>query len=181
MAIVDDRLCRMAQVLVRYSLNVQPGNLVAIQGGSEAIPLLREIYREILRAGGNPELKLEMEEAREIYLKEANEDQLNFVSPVTQLITERYDCLLYIDACRYALVATGCSGNYALVLYPISNERLCAKRKYVLRRLLGVRLQCLHAQRTRPCSTLARDGCTAKNIDCLVKWAQRSTYPGRRH
>ncbi len=98
MAIVDDRLCRMAQVLVRYSLNVQPGNLVAIQGGSEAIPLLREIYREILRAGGHPELKLEMEEAREIYLKEANEDQLNFVSPVTQLITERYDCLLYIDA-----------------------------------------------------------------------------------
>jgi aminopeptidase len=98
MAFVDDRLGRMAQVLVRYSLNVQPGNLVSIQGGSEAIPLLREVYREILRAGGHPELKIEMEEAREIYLKEANEDQLNFVSPVTQLITERFDCILYVDA-----------------------------------------------------------------------------------
>jgi aminopeptidase len=98
MVFVDDRLSRMAQVLVRYSLNVQPGNLVAIKGGSEAIPLLREVYRETLRAGGYPELNIEMEEAREIYLKEANEDQLNFVSPVTQLITERFDCLLYIDA-----------------------------------------------------------------------------------
>jgi aminopeptidase len=39
-----------------------------------------------------------MEEAREIHLKEANEDQLNFVSPVTQLITERFDCILYVDA-----------------------------------------------------------------------------------
>ena len=98
MAIVDDRLSRMAQVLVRYSLKVQPGNLVAIQGGSKAIPLLREIYRETLRAGGHPELNIVMEEAREIYLKEANDDQLNFVSAVTQLINERFDCLLYIDA-----------------------------------------------------------------------------------
>jgi len=98
MVFVDDRLSRMARVLVRYSLNVQPGNLVAIQGGNEAIPLLREIYRETLRAGGHPELNIVMEEAREIYLKEANEDQLNFVSPVTRLITERFDCLLYIDA-----------------------------------------------------------------------------------
>jgi aminopeptidase len=98
MAFIDDRLSRMAQVLVRYSLNVQPGNLVAIQGGTEAISLLREVYRETLRIGGHPELNIVMEEAREIYLKEVNEEQLNFVSPVTQLITERYDCLLYIDA-----------------------------------------------------------------------------------
>jgi len=98
MAFIDDRLDRLAQVLIRYSLNVQPGNLVAIQGGTEAIPLLREVYRETLRAGGYPELNLDMEDAREIYLKEANEDQLNFVSPITQLITERFDCLLYVDA-----------------------------------------------------------------------------------
>ena len=98
MVFIDDRLSRMAQVLVRYSLNVQPGDLVAIQGGTEAIPLFREVFRETLRAGGHPELKIDIEEAREIYLKEANEDQLNFVSPVTQLLTERFDCLLYIDA-----------------------------------------------------------------------------------
>jgi aminopeptidase len=98
MAFVDHRLSRMAQVLVHYSLNVQPDNLVAIFGGAEAIPLLREVYRETLRAGGHPELIIGLEEAREIYVKEANEAQLNFVSPVTQLINERFDCLLYIDA-----------------------------------------------------------------------------------
>ncbi len=98
MPFVDSRLSRMAQILVRYSLHVQPGNLVAIQGGTEAIPLLREVYREALRVGGHPELNLVMEDAREIYLKEANEDQLNFVSPITQLLNERFDCLLYVDA-----------------------------------------------------------------------------------
>src|SRR5260370_8791338 len=39
-----------------------------------------------------------MEGAREIYLKEANENQLSFVSPIRQLINERFDCLLYVDA-----------------------------------------------------------------------------------
>src|SRR6266700_1526598 len=98
MALIDSRLVRLAQVLVHYSLHVQPGNLVAIHGGIEALPLLREVYREVLRAGGYPQFNLEVEEAREIYLKEASDEQLDFVSPVTQLINERYDCLLYIDA-----------------------------------------------------------------------------------
>jgi aminopeptidase len=98
MALIDSRLVRLAQVLVRYSLNVQPGNLVAIHGGIEAIPFLHEVYREVLRAGGHPQFNLEGEEAREIYLKEANDEQLDFVSPVKQLINERYDCLLYVDA-----------------------------------------------------------------------------------
>jgi aminopeptidase len=94
----ENRLSRMAQVLVRYSLAVQPGQLVAVMAGVEAIPLVREVYREILRAGAHPELQLEMDEAEEIYLKEASEEQLNFVSPLTQLMDERFECLLYIDA-----------------------------------------------------------------------------------
>jgi len=98
MTLSESRLSRMAQVLVRYSLSVLPGQLVAVMAGVEAIPLVREIYREILRAGAHPELQLEMDEAEEIYLKEASEEQLNFVSPLKQLMNERFDCLLYIDA-----------------------------------------------------------------------------------
>jgi aminopeptidase len=98
MTFSENRLSRMAQVLVRYSLEVQSGQLVAVMAGVEAIPLVREVYREILRVGAHPELQLEMDEAGEIYLKEASEDQLNFVSPIKQLINERFDRLLYIDA-----------------------------------------------------------------------------------
>lgn len=98
MTFSENRLSRMAQVLVRYSLAVQPGQLVAVMAGVEAIPLVREVYREILRAGAHPELQLKMDEADEIYLKEASDEQLNFVSPLKQLINERFDRLLYIDA-----------------------------------------------------------------------------------
>ena len=82
MTLSENRLSRMAQILVRYSLDVQPGQLVAVMAGVEAIPLVREVYREILRAGAYPELQLEMDEADEINLKEANNEQLSFVSPL---------------------------------------------------------------------------------------------------
>lgn len=98
MSFSESRLTRMARVLVRYSLEVQPGQLVAIMAGVEAVPLVREVYREILRAGAHPEVQLAVDEAEEIYLKEASEEQLNFVSPLKQLINERFDRLLYIDA-----------------------------------------------------------------------------------
>ncbi len=64
MALIDSRLVRLAQVLVHYSLHVQPGNLVAIHGGIEALPLLREVYREVLRAGGYPQFNLEFERSQ---------------------------------------------------------------------------------------------------------------------
>jgi aminopeptidase len=98
MALVDNRIRRLAEVLIHYSLGVQPGNLVAIHGSYGALPLLNEVYRETLRAGGHPELRLDLDDAHEIFLKESNQEQLQFVSPIAQLINERYDCLLYIDA-----------------------------------------------------------------------------------
>src|SRR5579864_2253771 len=94
----SNRLTRLAQLLVRYSLDVQPGHLVAVMADIEALPLVREVFREILRARAYPQLQFEMEDQREMYLKEASDDQLDSVSPLKQLITERFDRLLYIDA-----------------------------------------------------------------------------------
>lgn len=98
MPFADPRIKHMARTLIRYSLDVQRGDLLAIFASSEAIPLVREVYLEALRVGAHPELQLSMEDAKEIFLKEATDAQLDFVSPVRQLIYERYDRLLYIDA-----------------------------------------------------------------------------------
>jgi aminopeptidase len=94
----SNRQTLLAQALIRYSLDVQPGHLVAVMADIEAIPLVREVYREILRAGAHPELQIKMDDAREIYLKEASDEQLTHISPITRLITEQFDRLLYIDA-----------------------------------------------------------------------------------
>jgi len=52
----DPRVVSLARVLVNYCCEVQPGDLVSISGMPPAKPLLREIHRETLRAGGHPYL-----------------------------------------------------------------------------------------------------------------------------
>ena len=78
---VDSRHEKLAELLVRYSTRVQPGELVAIAGQAAGAPLLRAVYREVVRAGGHPHLELSLDEASEILVGEGSESQLDWVNP----------------------------------------------------------------------------------------------------
>ena len=55
---------RWASVLVDYSTEVKSGDQVAISGGVAAEPLLRAIYRAVLRNGGHAVLLPSFSEAQ---------------------------------------------------------------------------------------------------------------------
>ncbi|MBE3599365.1 MAG: aminopeptidase [Limnochordaceae bacterium] len=86
----DPRVSRMAEVLVRYSVEVKPGDLVLVQGSDLASPLIAEVYREVLRAGGHPDVVTGVPGLSEIFYKEASQAQLEHVSPLAQLSVEKY-------------------------------------------------------------------------------------------
>jgi aminopeptidase len=88
----DPRAARLADLLVNYSVAVQPGDKVAIVGGPEALPAVKETMRAVLRAGGHPQVLYFDSELLEILLSEGNDDQLMFVPPDQRLIYEIYDC-----------------------------------------------------------------------------------------
>jgi aminopeptidase len=50
----DIRLERLADVLVNYSTQVQPGEWVGVLGDVTALPALRAVYAAVVRAGGYP-------------------------------------------------------------------------------------------------------------------------------
>lgn len=54
----NNNLNRLADILVNYSIKVQPGEKVSIVGNVESEPLIREIFKEVLRAGGHPRVRL---------------------------------------------------------------------------------------------------------------------------
>jgi aminopeptidase len=66
----DIRLQRMAKVLVNYSLNIKKGDRFAIYTSPLAVPLLREVVREALRAGAHPEPFISVPGIQELMLKE---------------------------------------------------------------------------------------------------------------
>ncbi|HEY7350028.1 MAG TPA: aminopeptidase [Ktedonobacterales bacterium] len=94
----DLRLRRWAEVLVRYSVGVQPGDRFMIMSSPQAAPLVTEVYREALRVGAHPEVNINVPGLQEIFLKEANEDQLKDISPIAKMVISEFNATLQIIA-----------------------------------------------------------------------------------
>jgi aminopeptidase len=92
----DLRIEKLAQLLVKYSVKVKPGDKVAIQGEIEAQPLLKAVYAEVLKAGGYPFALPYLAGIDELFFRYASNDQLQHVPPPTKLIMETYDVRISI-------------------------------------------------------------------------------------
>jgi aminopeptidase len=78
----DHRLDKLADVLVRYSTRVKPGDLVCIASDPIAMPLIEATYEAVLRVGGQPYWMARSDALTEILLQHATEQQLTYVSPI---------------------------------------------------------------------------------------------------
>lgn len=94
----DPRLTRLAQVLVDYSAKVQPDEWVLVHGSVMAMPLVNEVVRYVLRAGGNPTILLDHDELNETILAESSPAQLEWVSPIEPLLLEKIDVRISLRA-----------------------------------------------------------------------------------
>ena len=90
----DPRLERLADVIVNYSVGVKKDQLVRISAPTLATPLVTEIYRKVLAAGGHPFVRLNLEELEEIFYKSGSEEQLKFLNPIAMVEYEKVDCTI---------------------------------------------------------------------------------------
>src|SRR3954453_7289315 len=77
----DPRVEALAQILVRYSTKVEPGDVTVIQSSTIAEPLVQAVYEEGLRAGGPPVFQIAPTGAQPAFYELAGDDQLDFVAP----------------------------------------------------------------------------------------------------
>jgi aminopeptidase len=94
--VTDPRYEKLARVLVEYCLDVQKGHLVLIRGGVPAEPLIREVYRETLKAGGHPVTRVAAAGTAEIFYSTARKHQLEYASPIAAYEMEQIDKMLAI-------------------------------------------------------------------------------------
>jgi aminopeptidase len=80
--VADAYLAKLAEVLVNYSTSVQEGDVVLIESPVIAAPLVREVYRRVVRAGGRPLLRLSLETMIDTLLRYGSDEQLEWVNPV---------------------------------------------------------------------------------------------------
>jgi aminopeptidase len=105
--VADPRVERLADVAVSYSTEVRPGDLVVVDAGPEAAPLVHETYRRILAAGGHPHVHAALDGALETLLREGSDAQLEWVSPARAEEVERADVRIVFDAETNTRTLTG--------------------------------------------------------------------------
>jgi len=103
----DLNTVKMAKLLTDYSTHVQNGDLAIITGDENAMPLYKEFFRCVFRAGGYPHYSTLLpgyfdamgdHPLDEIFLLEGNDDQLRFISPLSQIIADRFDVVVIVLA-----------------------------------------------------------------------------------
>ena len=87
----DQRLDKLADVIVRYSTKVKKGDLVAIGADPVALPMIEAVYEAVLKAGGNPFWSMRNSTFADILFEHGSEEQLKFLNPVEMFLTETVD------------------------------------------------------------------------------------------
>jgi aminopeptidase len=96
----DPRVAKLGDLLVNYSLGLQPGRLLRIDAATVAAPLVAEAYRHALRAGAHPRTRIDVEGLDVIAVAESSEEQLVFVSDIDRFEVEQVDAVMTIWADR---------------------------------------------------------------------------------
>jgi len=73
---VDLRTRKLAQLAVKYSVFVKPGDQVIISGESQAESFIQELYKAVILAGGIPVVRMSPSSLSDFYYKFANKQQL---------------------------------------------------------------------------------------------------------
>jgi aminopeptidase len=89
--LTDPRIGKLADLLVRYCNDVQPGDWALINGDLATLPLMREIGRAVLDAGAVFDLRIGDEVMQRVRFDHASDEQLRFVSPLYKLAVEEAD------------------------------------------------------------------------------------------
>ena len=124
----DPRIDKLANVLVGYSVSVKEGDLVRISGSPVGRPLVAAVYREVLRAGGHPCVRLVPDELQEILYKTAGDAQLEYVNPLLEHEVETIDCSIGIWAGDNTKALTNCD--------PAKLAKASAARKPIMTRFM---------------------------------------------
>jgi aminopeptidase len=94
----DERLKKLARVLVDYSVGAGEGEQVLIAGGAAAEPLIREVYARLLDVGAIPIPQVVLPGIQELFFEHAREIHYEKTPPAIRSLYESADAIISILA-----------------------------------------------------------------------------------
>lgn len=93
---MDKRIEKMAKVLIDYSLGIKKGDYLFINANSVSEPLVKAAYKQALIDGAQVESIINLEGIKEIFYKDASDEQLSAPSKLSKFMFENMTAYLYI-------------------------------------------------------------------------------------
>jgi aminopeptidase len=94
--VTDPRVDRLADLIVDYSLELDEGQVVRLDGFEVAAPFVLALYRAALAAGAHPYTRLSFSGLLEILLEHGSGEQVDYISPLQWNEIEQLDALVTI-------------------------------------------------------------------------------------
>ena len=92
----DPRFDRLAELVLAYSLALEPGQILRIQGSDVAESLILALQREAVARGAFAYTSVDLEGFKEILVSQGSDEQLDFVSPIELREMEMIDAAITI-------------------------------------------------------------------------------------
>lgn len=93
---MDDRIKKLARIMVGYSLRFKKGDTVAIQSGLLAEPLVMAVYEELLRAGAFPVVRMAPDGLSEIFFRKGGSHHFSTLTPYQLSVARSTDAIIHI-------------------------------------------------------------------------------------
>ena len=94
----DPRVRKLAQIMVNYSLKIKAGQQIHLITSPLAEEFNLAFMEEATKAGGHVYASNAIPGANEVYLKNASNKQLDYVSPISKLIVDKFDGRMVVQA-----------------------------------------------------------------------------------
>ncbi|MBI5234939.1 MAG: aminopeptidase [Deltaproteobacteria bacterium] len=129
----DQRVEKLASILVKHSVAVKKGDTVLIGASTElAKPLVLAVYKEVMKAGGHPLTAIGFEETGNLFYEHASEAQIAQFPKIKMYEAKNVDCVINIRASAnkksLSNVEPKLIAGRSKVLRPISEEIVNNKR-----------------------------------------------------
>ena len=134
----DPRDIKLAQMLVNYSVRVQPGEKVLIDyTGEECVPLVKRIVREVYAAAGVPFVKCDHPIVTREFLMGCSEEQVKLQDDADLYLMKQMDAYIGIRAAANAAEFSDVPAEkyhlYEKYTAPSLNERVDHTKWVILR------------------------------------------------
>lgn len=93
---MDERLKKLSETIVTYSLKVKKNEKVLITCTSECKPLVKELIKDIVKVGGVPSLEVIDNEMNALLMELTSDERIDLLTKQEKFKVDEFDCFIKI-------------------------------------------------------------------------------------